>query len=326
MFVHHYNAVTAENAMKPINITSAKGVYNFAEADKIVALAGNNKLKMIGHTLIWHRQSADWLNKNPDGTPLNREKARANMEEFIKTYVGRYSGKIYSWDVINEVFVDSDEEYSGNWKDYLRRDAEKPGDIGFWTLAYENGAANDENGADFIFDAYFFARRSDLKAILYYNDYNTEFPTKCKAIAEMVEEINAKWCKHPEYDGRLLIEGIGMQGHYNMGTNINDVRKSIERFVKTGALLAVTEIDLTVGSEDNPAIPITHEQSKAQAQFYKALFLLFTEYSTNIERVTMWGKNDKQSWRSWGSPTFFDKNGKAKEALFAILHKEDVND
>ncbi|MDR0272299.1 MAG: endo-1,4-beta-xylanase, partial [Clostridiales bacterium] len=36
MFKHHYNSVTAENAMKPMHISFGPGAYKFDDADKIV--------------------------------------------------------------------------------------------------------------------------------------------------------------------------------------------------------------------------------------------------------------------------------------------------
>ena len=321
MFRHHYNALTAENAMKPVNVSSAPGVYDFEAVDLMVNWANENNINMIGHTFIWHGQSAPWLNKTSDGLPIVRSKAKANMEEFIKTYAGRYSGRIYSWDVINESFRDGG-EFTGNWRDHLRGDSENQRAVSHWYLAYENGAdaTKGESGADYVFDAFYFTRRYDPEVILYYNDYNEENPTKREAIAQMVEEVNESWSKHPSYDGRLLIEGIGMQGHYNYNTNLAQVRESIERFIKTGARISITELDITFGSEREPAIPLTAEQSKRQADMYTELFKVYVEFSEHIERVSMWAGHDGQSWRKWGSPVLFDEDLQPKECFYAVIN------
>lgn len=321
MYRHHYNVVTAENAMKPVYISPAKGEYNFDEADKIVAWAAENDIAMVGHTFIWHGQSAPWLNKNPDGTHVTRCQAKANMEEFIKTYAGRYSGRIYSWDVINEVFRDDNIDFTGDWRNHLRRDAENVRAVGDWYLAYANGANAElgESGADYIFDAFYFARKYDPHAILFCNDYNEEFPTKRESIAQMVEEINSEWEKHPHYDGRLLIEGIGMQAHCNHNTNYDNVRKSLERFAATGARIAVTELDITFGSHAEPANPLTPEQNQAQVKMYELLFGMYIEFAAYIDRVTMWAKADYQSWRAWGAPVLFDNDAQAKDSYHALV-------
>ncbi|MCL1878257.1 MAG: endo-1,4-beta-xylanase [Defluviitaleaceae bacterium] len=323
MYKHHYNSATAENAMKPESISSAPGVYTFEQADMVVKWAEENKITLIGHAFVWHAQSALWLNRNEDGTPIPRAQAKANMEAFIKEYAGRYSGKIYSWDVINEAFIDSsgeDKPYSGNWREYIRRETDNPRAVGHWYLAYANGAGAGECGTDYVFDAFYFARKYDPKAVLYYNDYNEEFPHKRNAIADMVNDINAQWRAHPEYDGRMLVEGIGMQGHHNhIHTDVDRIRKALELFSKTGTKIAITEMDFTFGSESDPASPLSAEDSKKQSEMYAALFKLYVEFSDHIERVTIWGKSDGRSWRKWGSPTFFNEGGQAKEAFHAVV-------
>jgi len=337
MYKHHYNAVTAENIMKPVNITAAPGEYDFTEADRLVNWAVENNIKMIGHTLIWHGQSAPWLNRDEQGDALTRSQAKVNMESFIKTYVSRYEGNIYSWDVINEMFRDI-KEFPGNWRDCLRQLENKTFTTAHWYLAYANGAKEGECGSDYVFDAFYYARKYAPSAKLVYNDYNEEVPAKREAIAQMVEELNAIWKEHPEYDGRLLVECIGMQAHCNQDTNLTWVRESLERFSKTGARIAVTELDATFGKEDfvwNPNQPpsaeefaayrakvytLSDQETQKQVEMYTTLFKLYLEYAAYIDRVTMWGKNDQESWRKWGSPTFFDAKRVAKDAFWACVN------
>ncbi|MCL1936585.1 MAG: endo-1,4-beta-xylanase [Defluviitaleaceae bacterium] len=316
IYKKHYNAVTAENVMKPVNISKSENNYFFENADKIINFGTENNIKVIGHTLCWHGQSAIWLNRNEDGTVKTREEAKTNLEKFIKEYVTRYSGKIYSWDVLNEAFRD-EYEFSGNWKEHLRRDEDKEQNTSHWYLAYKNNTKN-EDPSDYIFDAFYFARKYDKKGLLYYNDYNEEIPGKREAIGAMVEYINDKWKNHKEYDNRLLIEGIGMQSHYNENTNFDNVIASFERFIKTGTKIAITELDLTFGSKIEPAKK-SEEIYKKQAEIYKHIFRIYLKYARNIERVTMWAKTDNQSWRAWGLPVLFDENLEPKPAFFEIL-------
>ncbi|MCL2204697.1 MAG: endo-1,4-beta-xylanase [Defluviitaleaceae bacterium] len=322
MFRHHYNTVTAENVMKPVEITSEPGVYDFSRADQLVSWAEKHKIAVVGHTLIWHGQSAPWLNRDADGAPLTRARAKANMEAFIKAYAGHYSGRIYSWDVINEAFRDIT-DFSGDWRAHLRREEPKAGNTAHWYLSYANGAdtAKGESGADYVFDAFYFTRKHDPLAILYYNDYNEEVPAKRDAIACMVEDINGKWLMHPEYDNRLLIEGIGMQSHHNhVHINMQNIRDAINRFAQTGARIAITELDFTFGSAEAPVFPIAGEDAHAQAAYYKELFELYATRSDVVERVTFWAKDDGQSWRKWGAPVLFDAAGAAKPAFHAIMN------
>ena len=58
-------------------------------------------MRVHGHTLVWHRQL-------PAGsTPaLSRRRWRAALASHIETLVGRYAGRVASWDVVNEAVAD----------------------------------------------------------------------------------------------------------------------------------------------------------------------------------------------------------------------------
>ena len=309
MYNHHYNAVTPGNAMKPISISSAKGVYNYTGADQIVDWALANEIAVHGHTLLWHSQSPAWL--NPEGT--TRAEAKANLQEYINNVAGHFAGKVISWDVANEVFIDGG---SGNWKNQIRSDATN----GLWYRAYANGAdtAKGESGADYLYDAFVFTRLADPNAVLYYNDYNEDYVAKSTAIAAMVVELNEQWENDPRNTepGRLLIEGIGMQSHYGSGTSVAAVEASIQRFIATGAKLSVSELDAT---RYNNQPMLNQAEQEEQAQFFAQLFLVYTKYAAHIERVTIWGTEDRTSWRSAGHPTLFDEYYRAKEAFMAVI-------
>lgn len=325
MFKHHYNVVTAENAMKPVNMTSEKGIYKFEQADLLVSWAKENDILVHGHTLVWHSQSAPWLTTKKDGTPLTRAEAKANMEEYINQVAGRYAGRLISWDVVNEAFQTGVTKVPSNWRDALRKDEDLEGSP--WYQAYANGAdkSKGEDGSDYIYDAFVFTRLADPKAVLYYNDFNETQAGKREAIALMVEELNEKWKTderntEPE---RLLIEGIGMQAHYwTSDLKASDVEASIKRFVETGAEISVSELDIPFGDymtyKQRSTAP-TKEEEKQQADLYRQLFEVYKKYKDNIARVTFWGKADHQSWRFEGYPLLFDKNFVAKKAYYAVI-------
>src|SRR6478736_2028956 len=51
-----FNAATPENIMKAEVIHPGWDTYNFDLADKLVAYAEKNNMKVNAHTLIWHSQ------------------------------------------------------------------------------------------------------------------------------------------------------------------------------------------------------------------------------------------------------------------------------
>ena len=54
--------------MKPQPIHPSEDTYNFATADAMVNWCEKNGLKVWGHTLVWHSQTAPWFfqEKNPE--------------------------------------------------------------------------------------------------------------------------------------------------------------------------------------------------------------------------------------------------------------------
>lgn len=317
MYKSYYNVVTPENAMKPISISTAKGVYNYSGADSIIAWAEQNDIKVHGHTLVWHSQSPDWLYKNSDGSLLTRDEARQNLQDYINNVAKHYEGKVISWDVVNEA-LDGGSLPITDWKTVARKSD--------WYKAYANGAdaSKGESGADFIYDAFVYARQADPNATLYYNDYNETDAWKREAIGQMVEDLNAKWLADERNTdpSRKLIEGVGMQSHYYTASpSPSEVEASIQRFIQAGVKISVSELDVGFGSFNGPTyMALTEEQQTTQAIYYAHLFEIYKAYANHFERVTVWGKADSQSWRNTKSPILFDGMYAPKQAYNAVLN------
>ena len=323
VFLQRYNAITAENHHKVEFFAPEPGVWNFELQDAIVDWAEENNLFMIGHTLVWHSQSPPWLTTQPGGVqPLTRTEAIENMHNHIRTVASRYRGRIYSWDVVNEVIAGANEAtWAANpdWRGFVRRDGYGL-DATFqsnWYDAFANGATGNEQGSDYVFYAFRFARIYDPYAVLYYNDYNEHVPGKRDAIAQMITEINERWRNDPLYDGRLLIEGMGMQGHWGVFGWMHYPhlkREAIELYASTGVRISITELDLGLAHE-----PHTSENQQIQAERWAEYFNMFMDFSDVIHRVTIWGMNDGWSWRV-GYATLFDDLNNAKPAFHAVVN------
>ncbi|MCL2387287.1 MAG: endo-1,4-beta-xylanase [Defluviitaleaceae bacterium] len=338
-FQYHFNAVSAEDYHKVDQLLgAAAGAWNWTNwprADRIVNWGNQNDVEVIGHALVWHSQSRAWLTTNPaNNQPLTRAQAVSNMEQYINTVAGRYAGRVRSWDVVNEAlnswFSLGDWNANPDWRAHLRiTNAQLAGSNTQWYNAFANGATGDQCGSDFIYYAFRFARIADPDAILYYNDYNEEAPGKRNAIVHMVTEINERWTQDPLYDGRLLIEVIGMQSHYHMvgqwRTNFNYVRPAMIAFIGTGARISITELDITVGGghggPNTPAVTGANRETlfAQQANYYARLFRYYLEFHEHIDRVSFWGMGDPFNWRASGYPCIFDANLQPKPAFHAIM-------
>ena len=69
ILVANVTAVTPENSMKADAIHPEEDRYDFREADEAVKLAQGSKLKVNGHTLVWHSQCPDWFSPMPGNQP-----------------------------------------------------------------------------------------------------------------------------------------------------------------------------------------------------------------------------------------------------------------
>lgn len=302
LLTHHHNLVTAENAMKPEYAYGADREFDFKDQQRLVDRIQEEGLKLHGHVLVWHQQSPEWLHTQ-EGELLSRKEALQNMERHIEETILQYGDDVIAWEVVNEAMND-DPRDPEMWRTMLRRSEwyEAIGDD-YLELAYMKAReVLDENGWE------------DVK--LYYNDYNDDNQNKATAIYTMVKEINDSYAE--DNPGELLIDGIGMQGHYNIGTSVDNVRRSIERFRELGVEIGITELDITASGTGE----LSEEQEIDQALIYAGLFKLYKEHSDIISRVTFWGLNDATSWRSERSPLLFDRDLKAKKAYEAVIDPE----
>lgn len=291
----HYNSVTAENEMKFERIQPKEGQFSFGDADQIIAFAEEHGIKVRGHTLVWHNQTPRWVFSNEDGSAADRDTILRRMKTHIDTVAGRYKGKVYCWDVVNEVI---DEESDGllrpsPWRDLV--------------------------GEDFIEKAFQYAHEADDEALLFYNDYNESSPAKCDKIIRLVLSLQEKG---------IPIHGVGLQAHWNVAEpDYDDIQRAIERYATLGLRLHVTEMDVSVFAwqdRRNIAQP-TAEMLDLQQQRYERFFQILRSYKDVIDNVTFWGVADDVTWlhdfpvrgrRNW--PFVFDVDHQPKESFWRI--------
>lgn len=298
----HFNSLTAENAMKMALIHPEENRYNWDGADAIVAFAQENGLKVRGHTLCWHTQAPRWMFLNQDGGQATKEQLLNRLKEHIYAVVGRYKGKIYAWDVVNEAIADNPREFLRN------------------SLWYQIC------GEDFITKAFEYAHQADPNAILFYNDYNTEYPEKRARIYRLLKKLK---------DNGVPVHAVGLQGHWSVKDPSEEMlTTAIQQYASIGLKVQVTELDVSIYTDGN--IPenagtagltgFTPDLQKLQAEQYGKFFKVFRQQKDKVTGVTFWNLSDRNSWLDnfpvrgrKNYPLLFDADLQPKKAYWNVI-------
>nr|WP_318280950.1 endo-1,4-beta-xylanase [Paenibacillus bovis] len=297
----HFNSITPANELKWDATEPQEGKFNFTRSDRIVEFAEENDIALRGHTLIWYSQTPNWVFYDEDGNLASKELLYARMKHHIETVVGRYKGKIYAWDVVNEVLEPADGLPNG-----LRN-----------SLWYQIA------GEEYIEKAFEFAHEADPEAILYINDYNTHIPEKRDYLYDLVKRLK---------DKGVPIHGVGHQTHIGVFyPPVRELDQMIEKFKDLDVEQEVTEMDMSIYLNDNQKYDTFPEYLQiAQANRYRDIFDIFKKHSDELSAVIFWGKDDLNTWlrtfpvtrNNW--PLLFDERLQAKYAYWAIVDPSKV--
>ena len=330
MTVKHFDVVTPGNAMKPefwnggISNPTPNFLTNLSSGiNADIAAANARGIKVNGHVLLWHNQSAQWPAPNlPTSTggwetPWDYATAKAGLEYYVRTVAGHFDKapfKVYAWDVVNEAFKDSPDN-PADWRNALRTGYNPEERPSRWAQAYAKGGKS----WDYLYDAFFHARQNTT-AILNYNDFNdNERASKAEAIAAMVKEFNERYAADSAAGkGRVLLDAkgrprplvdvVGTQGHWDMRLNLDAFERTLRTYLDTGVDVDLTELDLapTLGLDKGERIQNGPEMDvlfMEQGVQYAKLFSLLKEYAAGpagrhreykggVHRVTWWGMTD----------------------------------
>ena len=308
LVIKEFNSVTAENDWKPGEIHPKEGVWNFERADKIADFCRQNGIKMRGHCLCWHSQFADWMFTDSKGKPVTKEVFYERLREHIHTVVNRYKDVVYAWDVVNEAMADD----GGNRGFGFGRPGQQPS-------PYRQSRHFQLCGDEFIAKAFQFAREADPNTLLFYNDYSCVDEGKRERIYNMVKKMK---------DAGVPIDGIGMQGHYNIYfPSEEQLEKAIVRFKEIVKHINITELDLRMNNESGGQLMFSRGEAKPQPAYmatlqndqYARLFKVFRKHADVIDNVTFWNLGDRDSWLGVNNhPLPFDENYRPKGCYRAI--------
>ena len=302
LLLSQFNSITPENAMKMGPIHPEENRYNWRDADSIVSFAQKHGLRVRGHNLCWHEQTPAWLFKDADGKQVSKEVLLQRLKSHITTVVNRYKGKIYAWDVVNEAVDDDSTKFLRN------------------SLWYKIC------GEDFIAKAFEYAHAADPKAVLFYNDYNTERPEKLERIYKLLKKL---------VDAGVPINAVGLQAHWSVyEPTPNELRTAIKKIASLGLKVQFTELDVSIFPWEKSSRPLkpgevgvlTAELEKKQMDKYAEVFKIFREYKNVITGVTFWNLSDKYTWLDdypvrgrKNFPLLFDQNLQPKKTYWSVV-------
>ncbi len=309
----HFNSITPENILKWEEVHPEPGKYNFGPADRYVAFGEKHNMHIVGHTLVWHFQTPDWVFQDGSGKPLDRDALLRRMKDHISTVVGRYRGRIHGWDVVNEAIASDGQLRKSKWLEII--------------------------GEDYVLKAFEYAREADPAAQLYYNEYDYEIKPKCEGVIRLIADLQSKGVR---------VDGIGIQGHWFLDTpGIKEIESYILALSTLGVPLMITEMDVSAlpfYPVDSPLVELSSLDSETQkklnpypdalpdsvendlARRYAELFSLLHKHRDKLSRITFWAVHDGQSWRSYipiqgrtDYPMLFDRHCKPRPAFDAVV-------
>jgi endo-1,4-beta-xylanase len=332
-----FNQITAENDTKWALIHPREGAdgYDFGPADAFVNFGLSNKMYVVGHTLVWHSQTPNWVFAGTNTPPTNatvnipaitnapgtnqnrrggfgggfgrysgprasREELLQRMREHIHTVVGRYKGKIKCWDVVNEAIAD-----------------------GPSTNVLRSSLWSEIIGPDFIAKAFQYTHEADPDAILRYNDYGLENPAKRKKLIALIKSLQ---------EHKVPIHAIGSQAHVNVSITFEAMDEALTEIATLGLPIHITELDVNsaTGGQRGFGADVAANASATQgglvsdadkklSDAYAGIFRAFLKHRDSLKMVTFWGANDANSWRAQGKPLLFDGDSNPKPAFAAVI-------
>jgi endo-1,4-beta-xylanase len=311
----HFNQITAENDTKWQLIHPREGAdgYDFGPTDALVNFGLSNNMQVVGHTLVWHSQTPNWVfagtnpppasatnrapvasaagaNTNAPGT--NQPGRRGFGPGFGGGGFGRFNGPRASRDELLQRMRDHIHTVVGRYK----------GKITVWDVVNEALADGQGTnvlrtslwseiiGPDFIAKAFQYAHEADPKAILRYNDYGLENPAKRKRLIALIKELQAQ---------KVPVHAIGSQAHVNVSTTFETMDQSLTEMATLGLPIHITELDVNsaVGGQrgfganvaDNAATTqggLVNDADKKLADAYAGIFRAFVKHRDSVKMVT----------------------------------------
>lgn len=283
-----FDMIVPENVMKPEFIEPKPGDFTFQNADALVNYAIAHNMTMRGHNFIWYQETPNWFFEDPSNPskPASRTLLLERMKDLITTTMKHFEDKYGSknpikyWDIVNEPLNDNGTLRDTKWLQII--------------------------GPDYIAKAFEYAHEADPNIKLFVNDYGLASDgVKAQAMYNLVKKLKSEG---------VPIDGIGIECHININTNLDKLKDVIQKFASLGVEVQFTEIDMsTLGNTSESAL-------LQQAREYRKLFGILEAEHKYITAVVFWGISDDVSWLgSQNAPLLFNTSLHAKPDFWAIV-------
>jgi endo-1,4-beta-xylanase len=244
-------------------VEPAEQKFNFAPLDALVRFADAHGLRLHMHNLIWAVGLPAWTID-----ALDAGRGAAVMAHHIATTVGRYRGRVDSWDVINEL-VDP------RWPSAAEGICNTP-----WRRAL---------GADFVPVALREAHMADPIARLLINDDDLEYDASDRERKRNIYlRLIETWIRQG-----VPLTGFGLEAHIKPWLPIagKQYRRFLRELAGFGLTLYVTELD--VCDRTLPADIAARDMAVA-ACTKNYLDIVLDEPA--VRTVITWGLSDGATW------------------------------
>lgn len=258
----HCQQIVGEGGLKWFDIRPARERFVFDGPDRQLDFATRNGMELRGHTLVWYGGMPDWTKAIGSAAEAERE-----LTGHIERVMGRYRGRIRSWDVVNEPIPD----------DPASRSDLRPS---IW---------QQRLGEAHIAMALRAAARADPDAQLVMNEYDIEFAgprfrRKREAFLRLIRDLKLR---------NVPLHAIGLQGHLRADLPID--KEGLSAFIAEcramGLEVLVTELDII---DDKLPGPPEVRDILVAAHAYD-----FLEAISTVQRpaaILTWGITDRYTW------------------------------
>jgi endo-1,4-beta-xylanase len=271
---------------------------DYIDTDREVAYAKSVGLKVFGHCLLYpllvNGTDSNFttpqflLNYVAKATTTNND-IKEVLQNYLNNVLTKYKNDIEGFDLINELLgYNADGVAQSTW---LRKRFN-----------------SDTEMYNFVADLFVYAKSvAGPNVKLFYNENGQENPAnnfrKGNKTIEIINILKAKGG----------IDGYGLQLHTDTKRSIADIETAIKTAVKTGLLMHLSEMDVSVGINPPATLDAQRVKYREVVEAYKRLVPSVQQYG-----ITLWDTNDAQSWLPGQNATLFDNIAQKKLAFYGF--------